>query len=90
MSVETLVSETRGGLLSRLRTDRLALTSSGTWRTRIFLLVSYMNASLLFLQAHSAEFWGVLVIRLRTRGIGTLQKSDTCRRRALRNRRSGG
>ena len=30
-----------------------------------------MNASLLFLQAHSAEFWGVLVIRLRTRGIGT-------------------
>ena len=89
MSVETLVSETRGGLLSRLRTDRLALTSSGTW-TRTFLLVSYMNASLLCLQAHSAEFWGVLVIRLRTRGIGTLQKSDTCRRRALRNRRSGG
>ena len=72
---ETLVSETRGGLLSRLRTDRLALTSSGTWKTqRFFLLVSYMNASLLCLQAHSAEFWGVLVIRLRTRGIGTPPK----------------
>ena len=73
----------------RLRTVRIDLMSSGTW-TLVFFASVFMNASLLFLQAHSAEFWGVLVIRLRTRGIGTLQKSDTCRRRALRNRRPGG
>ena len=88
--LRTLVSETRGGLLSRLRTDRLALTSSGPGGL-MFLFASVLHErSLLFLQAHSAEFWGVLVIRLRTRGIGTLQKSDTCRRRPLRNRRPGG